>query len=93
MNKKHIQKEIIEKLCKEGAVKISLFGSFARGTQKKDSDIDIFVEFSEPKSLLSIARIENELSQSVHRKIDLVTKDSISPFILPHIQREKKVLV
>jgi predicted nucleotidyltransferase len=59
-------KELFEKISslleKEGATKIAVFGSYARGEEKLESDIDILVEFSQAKSLLTMVRIERELS-------------------------------
>lgn len=58
-------KELFEKISsfleKEGAAKVAVFGSYARGEEKPGSDIDILVEFSETKGLLTIVRIERTI--------------------------------
>jgi uncharacterized protein len=55
-------KELFEKISsflkKEGATKIAVFGSYARGEEMPGSDIDILVEFSKTKNLLTLVRIE-----------------------------------
>ena len=54
-------KELFEKiysfLKKEGATRVAVFGSYARGEEMPESDIDILVEFSKNKSLLTLVRI------------------------------------
>jgi hypothetical protein len=57
--------------------KVGIFGSFARGENKKGSDIDILIEFKNPPSLLELIRIENELSELLGCKVDLVTTGSL----------------
>jgi predicted nucleotidyltransferase len=49
-------------LKKHGATKVSVFGSYVRGEEKPESDIDVLVEFAERKSLLTLVNIELELS-------------------------------
>lgn len=79
-------------LEKEGATKVSVFGSYARGEEKPESDIDILVEFSEIKGLLTLARIERELSELLGVKVDLLTEKSISPYLIDGIKMEAKVI-
>jgi uncharacterized protein len=89
-------KELFEKnssfLEKEGATKIAVFGSYARGEEKLESDIDILVEFSQAKSLLTMVRIERELSNFLGVKVDLLTEASISPYRIDIIKNEAKVI-
>ena len=75
-------------LKKEGIRKAYLFGSYARKEQGKNSDIDILVDFEDTKSLLEMARIERELSEKTGKKIDLLTRNSISPLILKYVEKE-----
>jgi uncharacterized protein len=90
-NKKIIDK-IIQILTIEKANKIAIFGSYARGEEKKDSDIDIIVGFSEKKSLLDLVRIERILSEALRIKVDLLTERSINPFLQDIIKKEMKVI-
>jgi len=89
-------KELFEKIFsfleKEGATKIAVFGSYARGDEKLESDVDILVEFSENKSLLTLVRIERELSGFLGVKVDLLTEESISPYLIDGIKKEAKVI-
>ena len=85
-------KKIIAILVRHGAKRISVFGSYVRGERTPRSDIDIIVEFSERKSLLDIVGIEQELSETVGRTIDLLTEKSISPYLVDRIKKERVLI-
>jgi predicted nucleotidyltransferase len=71
-------KNIILNILKDyNPSKVGIFGSFARGDNKSDSDIDILVEFKEPPSLLTLIKIENDLSELLGIKVDLVTTGAL----------------
>jgi uncharacterized protein len=57
--------------------KVGIFGSFARGENKKGSDIDILVEFKKIPSLLALIKLENDLSEILGTKVDLVTTGAL----------------
>ena len=69
-----------------------MFGSYATGEEKPNSDIDILVEFSERKSLLEQVKIEPELSEALGIKVDLLTEKAISPYLIDDIKKEMKVI-
>ncbi|OGW51742.1 MAG: hypothetical protein A2Z50_03405 [Nitrospirae bacterium RBG_19FT_COMBO_42_15] len=92
MNKEEIYKKISCVLKEEGAIKIAVFGSYIRGEEKPESDIDVIVEFSEKKSLLELVRIERELSEILGIKVDLLTEKSISPYLIDEIKEEMEVI-
>jgi hypothetical protein len=79
-------------LRREGATRIAVFGSYARGEERPDSDIDLLVEFSETKSLLELVRIERELSETLGLKVDLLTEKSISPYLIDRVKSEMEVI-
>ena len=85
-------KKVISFLVTHGAKKIGVFGSYARGEEDPESDLDILVEFSERKSLLEIVRIERELSDALGVKVDLLTEKAISPYLIDKIRTETEVL-
>ena len=71
-----------------GSTKVSVFGSYVRGEEKPESDIDVLVEFAERKSLLTLVNIELELSDYLSIKVDLLTEKSISPYLIEGIKKE-----
>jgi predicted nucleotidyltransferase len=70
-----------------GVKRIGLFGSFARGEQKDTSDVDILVEFEEPTfdNFMNLAFFLEDLFS---RRVELVTPDSLSPYIAPYVKKE-----
>jgi len=88
MTREEKLKRILRQLKKEGAVKVSVFGSFAAGNETKTSDIDILVKFASPHSLMELSRIERELGEAVNTKVDLITDESLSPYIRESIENE-----
>ena len=67
---------------------IEIFGSYVRGEQKKKSDLDILVEFSEPIGLFKFVELEDFLSQELNLKVDLVMKNALKPRIKDSILKE-----
>jgi len=92
MNKREIFEDIARELKNQGARKVAVFGSYVRGEERPESDIDIIVEFSERKSLLELVRIERELSEFLGIKVDLLTEKSISPYMIDSIREEMEVI-
>ncbi|OYR54006.1 MULTISPECIES: nucleotidyltransferase family protein [Halorubrum] len=60
---------------------LGIFGSYARGEQRSDSDLDVLVAFDQPVTLFDLVRLENELTDELGVEVDLVTKDSLKPRI------------
>ena len=92
MIKEEIFNRIVRMLKNQGAKKIGVFGSYVHGEESPDSDIDVLVEFSDRKSLLDIIGIEQELSDTLDIKVDLLTEKSISPYLIDKIKREMVVI-
>ncbi len=92
MSREEIETTVISILGRYGARKIGLFGSYARGEQRPDSDLDLLVEFADGKSLLTLVRIERELSENLGIKVDLLTEQAISPYLIDRVKSELKVI-
>ena len=72
-----------------GVRRIGLFGSFVRGEQRSDSDVDILVEFhTGRKTFDAFLELAVFLEGVLKRKVELVTVESLSPYISPHIIKE-----
>jgi hypothetical protein len=92
MTLKEIRSQIVSNrnaIRRFGVQKIGFFGSFVRGEQKDDSDIDLLVIF-EPgkKSIDNLMDLYEFVQQLFHRKIDLLTPEGISPYLRPYIEKE-----
>jgi len=77
MDQSVIKNIILNHLKQYNPAKIGIFGSFARGENKKGSDIDILIEFRNSPSLLTLIRLGNELTDILGVKVDLVTTGAI----------------
>ena len=80
-------KEHRDILRKYKVKRIGLFGSYVRGEQKRQSDIDFLVEFEEPTfdNFMDLAFYFEGL---FGKKIELITNGSLSPYIRPYVERE-----
>ena len=72
-----------------GVRRLGLFGSFVREQQGRESDVDVLVEF-EPgrKTFDAFMQLAFFLEALFGRRVELVTPESLSPYIGPHILRE-----
>ena len=87
-----IRKKIISILIKHGIKRILVFGSYARNEATPKSDLDLIVEFPEGTSLLDHVGIEMELSEALNMKIDLLSRNGISPYIKDQVLKEAIVI-
>jgi predicted nucleotidyltransferase len=71
---------------------IDLFGSTVRGKATEQSDIDLLVWFARIKSLLALVRLQRELSAALGRKVGLLTKAALSPYLRERSLRELQVI-
>ena len=74
-----------------GARRIGVFGSFARGDESDDSDIDVFIEFEDPKRTYdNFFALHDLLETLLGRRVDLVTDKALSEtkarLILPTVR-------
>ena len=67
--------------------RIGLFGSFARGEENESSDVDIMVEFEQP-TFDNFMKLAFFLEDLLGRRVELVTPDSLSPYIAPYVKDE-----
>jgi predicted nucleotidyltransferase len=85
----------LAELCRRYDVsELSLFGSAARGEMHPGSDIDVMVEF-DPAARIGLIKFESlseDFAALLGRKVDLVTKRGLKPWIRPHVLKEARVI-
>jgi predicted nucleotidyltransferase len=74
-------------LSKYNVKSMALFGSFARGEERRDSDVDILIEFKNP-TFRNYMGLLHDLEKLLGKKVDLVCKDALHNRIKPYILRE-----
>ena len=77
MIQQEIKNIILDHLKGYQPISVGIFGSFARGESNEKSDIDILVKFKVAPSLLTLIKLENELSELLGIKVDLITTGAI----------------
>jgi predicted nucleotidyltransferase len=84
-------------LLKPYAKRISVFGSFARGEETAESDIDLLVALKPSHlrpalGLFEVIRLEQELKKQLGREVDFVTEEGLNPRRKPFIEKDRVVL-
>lgn len=73
-----------------GLKEIGIFGSYVRGEQGEESDVDILIELEKPIGFVRFMRLENALSGLLGTRVELVTKKALKPYIGKRILQEVK---
>jgi predicted nucleotidyltransferase len=68
--------------------KVGIFGSYVRGQQRNESDLDVLIDYDKAPSLVALIEIENMLSALLGIKVDLVTKKGLKSQLRQHILDE-----
>jgi predicted nucleotidyltransferase len=85
----NIDTQKLKDLCEANDILyLALFGSFAVGQEKKDSDVDLLVDFKNTKSLLEKGRVIVELQNLFNREVDLVSRKNIKSSYKPFIDKQ-----
>lgn len=77
-----------EIMARYGVQRLGLFGSYARGQQRKRSDIDILVSFNRDIDLFDFVDLREYLEARLHGKVDLVMETALKPAIGKRILAE-----
>lgn len=88
-----LSERIIPILKAHGVIRASVFGSFARGTQRASSDLDLLVEFADGRGLLDQAALEADLAEQLGREVEVVTYRALSLYIRERALRDHKVIL
>jgi len=79
----HLQKQFHVKT-------LEVFGSYVRGEEDSESDLDLLVTFEVDPSLFRFLSLELFLSDQLGVKVDLIIKDNLKPDLAPMILKEAK---
>lgn len=93
MTTETIKNKILPILKRQGVLKAAVFGSFARGEERKNSDIDLLLKISKNKTLFDLIRLKLELEKKLGRNVDIVEYDAIRPLIKEEVLREQKIIL
>lgn len=91
----HIPARSVERFCREyGIREMALFGSVLREDFGLGSDVDVLVELppDHDYSLFDLVRMADRLGRILHRKVDLVTKEGLSPHLAEEILTTRYVI-
>ena|SRR3990170_3777065 len=87
-----IKKVIIQEkntIAKKYNVKrIGIFGSVVRGEERRESDVDVLVDFKEPVDFIEFLDLEEHLSHKLGKKVDLVSRKALKPYIGKRVMKE-----
>ena len=84
-----IKKIILPILEKNNVIKAGIFGSYVRGEQEANSDVDILVELESQLSLLDVSNIHLQLEKALNKKVDLVEYETIRSELKDFILNEE----
>lgn len=86
---KRVVGETIESMEKDVIEKIYLFGSYARGEETSNSDIDLRIEGKDGMSLFDVGYIIYEVEEKTCKKVDVISGDKIDEVVLNEIGRDE----
>lgn len=91
MNKiiKAIKMKTLPILRRHEIARAGIFGSYARGEQKKNSDIDMLVKVKKGFSLLDLTGLQFELEKQLKKKVDLLTYNSLHHLIKDDVLKDE----
>ena len=93
MNREHVIATLRgheSELRAAGIVRLSLFGSTARGDDRPDSDIDLLAAFDDTRriSLLDVVGMEAQISRLLGRTVELVEEGTLKPRVRKNVEAE-----
>lgn len=89
INVDQIKEKVVPILKEAGVTRSAIFGSYIRGEEKENSDIDMLVEVPENTGLFAFVHLKHNLENILNKKVDLVTYNSIHPRLREQILKEQ----
>lgn len=84
-----IKSKVLPILKEKGVIRAALFGSYVRGEERDDSDIDLLVEVPNGTGLFAFGGLKRKLEEALDKKVDLVTYNSLHPMLRDQILNEQ----
>ena len=78
--------------CKYGLKRVYLFGSYAKGTADKNSDVDLLIEKGRPMSLITFSEMRQDCVESLGCEVDLLTTAGIEKDFFDEISGSEVLL-
>ena len=88
-----LKNKIIPVLEQHDVIHAAVFGSFARGEERENSDLDLLVELGENKTLLDLVALKLELEELLGREIDIVTNNALQSGIKEIVLKERVAII
>jgi predicted nucleotidyltransferase len=82
------REEILRIARENGATRVRVFGSFARGTARPDSDLDLLIDLEPGRHLLHLVAIKQDIEDLLGREVHVVTEAAIIPPLREAIMRD-----
>ncbi|MCL5010513.1 MAG: nucleotidyltransferase family protein [Patescibacteria group bacterium] len=92
-NIEQIKKKALPILKEAGVTRSALFGSYVRGEEGGESDIDLLIDLPAEKSLLDLIRLQRKLQETLKRKVDLLTYNAVNPLLKEYIQKDQLIIL
>ena len=95
MTTQAIQEAIAEYFKTQPVLKAWLFGSYARGEQREDSDVDILIvpdRTGRPFTLFTLGGMYMDLKELLGREVDLIEYGTLRPYAVDSAERDKKLI-
>lgn len=82
------RKKILQIAARHGAHKVRVFGSVAKGTTRRGSDVDFLVEMEEGRSLLDHAALVLDLERLLKRSVDVASERGLRQPLRKEVLRD-----
>ncbi len=89
----HRQRDaVLQIAARHGASNVRLFGSVARGEERRDSDVDLLIDLEAERGFGDYLGLAKELEALLQCRVDLLLARSLSPFFQPYIEADARPL-
>ncbi len=80
-------------LHEHGVIKASVFGSYARGDENPNSDLDLLVDYEDGVSLFDHLELKDILAKTSGKQVDLLSSRAVSKHLRPYIEKDKVTIL